>query len=84
MTPLAAELKKAVENAFRNNILLAEVAVDDRLIAADWYEKFAGELGGSRAGLARLYNLERAAFLRGQVERIACSAPKFAQETGYG
>lgn len=84
MTPLPAKLKKAVEDAFRNNILLAEVAVDARLIAADWYEKFSGEVGGSHAELARLYNLERAAFLRGQVEQIAPNAPKFAQEIGYG
>lgn len=38
---------------------------------------------GVRADLARVYNLERAKFLRGEVERIADSAPKFAAEIGF-
>lgn len=84
MTPLPAKLKKAAEDAFHNNDLLANISPEDRLIAADWYEMFAGEAGGSRAGLARLYNLERAAFLRGQVKRIARDAPLFAEDIGYG
>ena len=84
MTPLPAKLKKAVEDAFRNNSLLAEVSTEDRLTAANWYEEFASEVKGSRAELARLYNLERAAFLRGQVKWIARDAPSFAEEIGYG
>ena len=38
---------------------------------------------GTQAGLARLYNLERAKFLRGQVSHIAARALDFAAKIGY-
>jgi len=38
---------------------------------------------GTQAGVARLYNLERAKFLRGQVRRIAGRALDFGAEIGY-
>lgn len=83
MIPLPAKLKKAVENAFHNNELLSEISAADREAAALWYKAFAVETVGSRAELARLYNLERAAFLRGQVARIARNAPEYAREIDW-
>lgn len=83
MTPLPAELKKAVEDAFHDNSLLLALSAEEREQAARWYEAFANEVVGRRADLARLYNLERARFLRGQVSRIARRAPDFAVEIGY-
>ncbi len=38
---------------------------------------------GAQAGLARLYHLERARFLRGQVSQIAGRALDFAAEIGW-
>ena len=38
---------------------------------------------GTQARLARLYNLERAKFLRGQVSRIASKARTFGNEIGF-
>lgn len=84
MTPLPGVLKKAAEDAFHNNSLLALISSEDREQAAQWYEAFAMQTVGSQADLASLYNLERAKFLRGQVARIARSAPVFAAEIGYG
>jgi len=83
MIPLPAELKKAAEASFRNNTLLAMISLRDREQAAQWYEDFAFEVKGTMPGLARLYNLERAKFLRGQVASVARNAPTFAKETGY-
>ncbi len=83
MAPLPANLKKSVEDAFHNNELLSEISAADREVAAFWYEAFAEETVGSRAELARLYNLERAAFLRGQVVRIARNAPEYAREIDW-
>jgi hypothetical protein len=83
MTPLPAQLKKAAEDAFHDNFLLYAISPEDRELAARWYEDFAALTVGNRAELARLYNLERAAFLRGQVARIARNAPDFAVEIGY-
>ena len=40
-------------------------------------------LVGIKVTLAHLYNLERARFLRGEVEQIASSAPEYAKEIGY-
>ena len=59
------------------------MSLEDRKEAACQYEKLAGEMVGIRAGLARRYNLERAKLLRGDVERIANSAPNFAAEVGF-
>ncbi len=84
MTPLPGVLKKAVEDAFHDNSLLGLIPSEDWEQAAQWYEAFAMQTGGSRADLARLYNLERAKFLRREVVRIARSAPDFAAEIGYG
>ncbi len=83
MTPLPTKLKKAAEDAFHDNSLLLAISIEEREQAARWYEAFAAQSVGNRAELARLYNLERAAFLRGQVARIARSAPDFGREMGY-
>lgn len=83
MTPLRTELKDVAENVFHYNERLSEMSLDDREEAAQWYEDFAAEVGGVLWDLARLYNLERAKFLRGQVARIAYNAPAFAKEIGY-
>lgn len=84
MTPLSGVLKKAVEDAFHDNSLLALIVLADREQAAQWYEALAMQTVGRRADLARLYNLERGKFLRGEVARIARNAPDFAAEIGYG
>ncbi len=82
MIPLPMRLKKAVGNAFRDNSLLTALSPQEREQAAQWYENFVDQAGGTRVDLARLYNLERAKFLRGQVARIARHAPTFAEEIG--
>ena len=81
--PLPQKLKKAATDSFQDNVLLADVPLEDRERAAQWYEDVAREVGGIRAGLARSYNLERAKFLRGQVPRIAPDAPAFGREIGH-
>ncbi len=82
MIPLYQPLKKAATAAFVDNALLDAISLADREQAAQWYEDFATEVGGTRSDLAQLYNLERAKFLRGQVSRIAGTAPDFATEVG--
>jgi len=83
MRPLPTKLKDAAEDAFQDNALLAAISLRDREQAAQWYADCAARVVGTRAELARLYNLERAKFLRGQVSRIADTAPNFAREIGY-
>ena len=80
---LTKQLKDAATAAFRDNGKLAEMSQDDRELAAQGYEQMAGQMLGTEAGLARLYNLERARFLRGRVSRIASRARDFAAEIGY-
>jgi len=82
MTPLPLRLKEAAEDAFQDNSLLILLSSEEREVAAQWYEEFAAQTVGDRADLARLYNLERARFLRRQVSRIARRAPDFAAEVG--
>ena len=82
MIPLHRPLKKAATDAFLDNTLLAAISLADREQAAQWYEDFAADAGGAYSELARLYNLERAKFLRGQVSHIAGTAPDFAREIG--
>ncbi len=83
MAQLPKNLKDAAEDAFQENPLLFNLAPQEREQAAQWYEAVAARTVGIRADLARLYNLERAKFLRGQVVRIAPDAPEFAREIGY-
>ncbi len=83
MIPLPTGLKRAAEDAFHDNSLLIMLSLEEREQAAQWYEAFAAQTVGDRADLARLYNLERARFLRGQVARIARRAPDFAVEIEY-
>ncbi len=80
---LEKRLKDAATAAFRDNGRLAEMSPDDRELAAQGYEQMAQQMVGTEAGLARLYNLERAKFLRGRVSRIASRARDFADEIGY-
>ena len=83
MVQLPAELKDAAEDAFHDNSLLSMISPQEREQAAQWYANRAAHLVGTQAELARLYNLERAKFLRGQVSRIADTAPNFAREIGH-
>ncbi len=80
MTPLPKRLKEAAEDAFHDNSLLSLISPQEREQAAQWYADRAMSFVGTRVDLARLYNLERAKFLRGQVSRIADTAPNFARE----
>ena len=81
--PLPEKLKKAAEAAFRDNAKLALMSPEEREEAAQFYEQVAGDTRRVYADLARLYNLERARFLRGQVARIAPDAHSFRREIGY-
>ena len=83
MTQLPIDLKDAAEDAFQENTLLSNLSPPEREQAAQWYEAVAARTVGIRSDLARLYNLERAKFLRGQVTRIAPDAPEFAREIDY-
>ena len=80
---LAIKLKNAATAAFRDNSRLREMSPEEREIAAQAYEQMAQTVVGTQASLARLYNLERAKFLRGQVYRIASRALDFGVEIGY-
>ena len=77
-------LKDAVTAAFRDNSRIAGLSEEDRELAARAYEQVAEGMLGTEADLARIYNLERARFLRGEVSRIASKARDFAEEIGYG
>jgi hypothetical protein len=79
---IPTEVRDAAGRAFRNNTLLSEMTAEDRAAAAEAYETMAASTVGSRAEAAALYNLERAKFLRGEVDRIAPSLPDFIQERG--
>ena len=80
---LPQTLKDAATAAFRDNSKLADMTSQEREQAAQAYEEMAQQMVGTQAELARLYNLERARFLRGQVSRIAGRALDFAKEVGY-
>jgi|GEM_PF-998294 len=80
---LPIELRKAATHAFRDNTKLTHTSPEEREQAAHAYEQMALETVGRKAEIARLYNLERARFLRGEVERIAPKAYLFAQEKGH-
>ncbi len=80
---LAKRLKDTATAAFRDNSRLMEMSPEEREQAAQGYEQMAQQMVGTQAGLARLYNLERARFLRGQVSHIAARALDFASEVGY-
>jgi hypothetical protein len=80
---LEEKLKNAATAAFRDNSKLAEMSPEERELAAQGYEQVAQNMLGTEARLARLYNLERAKFLRGQVSRIASKARLFGNEIGF-
>lgn len=80
---LTNRLKAAATAAFRDNSRLWEMSAEEREQAAQGYEQMAQAMVGTQAGLARLYNLERAGFLRGQVSRIAARALDFAAERNH-
>ena len=80
---LTRRLKDLATAAFFNNDRLSEMSLEEREEAAREYKNLADHMVGTRLELARRYNLERARFLRGEVERIADSAPNFAAEIGY-
>ena len=80
---IAGQTDRAAVAAFLDNAKLALISMGDREIAALFYEQIALDTHRVFADLARLYNLERARFLRGQVNRIAGKAHEFARENGY-
>jgi len=80
---LPKRLKDSATSAFRDNSRLAEMSSEQREQAAQGYEQLAQQMVGTQARLARLYNLERAKFLRGEVSHIAGRALDFAAETSY-
>ena len=84
MRILRRELKIKASRAFRDNTLLDKLTEAERQEAAEYYREVAREVTGRLSELARLYNLERVKFLRGEVGRIAPRAPDFAEEIGYG
>ncbi len=80
---LTKRLKDLATAAFRDNAKLSRMSVEDREASALEYEQQARNLVGIKVNLAHLYNLERAKFLRGEVDYIARSAPDYAEEIGY-
>ena len=80
---LPEELKRSAVAAFLDNAKLALISMEDREAAALFYEQIALDTRRVYADLARLYNLERSRFLRGQVSRIAGKAHDFEQEISY-
>ena len=80
---LAQSIKDAATAAFKDNAKLANMTAQERETAARFYEVVAQQTVGTRAALARLYNLERARFLRGEVRHIAATALQFGQEIGF-
>jgi hypothetical protein len=79
---LPKEVKDKAWAAFKNNDLLAQMTAEERELAARAYEGAAEMTAGPLADAARLYNLERARFLRGSVPRIARSLRAFMAERG--
>src|SRR5713226_9302701 len=79
---LPKEIKDKAWAAFKDNDRLADVTAEERELAAQVYERAAEMTAGPVAGAARLYNLERARFLRGLVPRIAGSLREFMAERG--
>jgi hypothetical protein len=78
------ELKRRCSAAFQDNSLLSKMSAEDREQGAVAYENMADDMQNREAGLARLYNLERAKFLRGTVESIPGTAREFGEQIGFG
>jgi hypothetical protein len=79
---LTPELASAANAAFRDNSKLVNMSAEDREYATQAYDRIAASVKGSKPTIARLYNIERAKFLRGEVPRIADRAVAFAKEHG--
>jgi hypothetical protein len=79
---LPGEVKTLAVKAFRKNSLRDEMTIEQRLHAAEYYERVAQITTNSAAELGRLYNLERAKFLRGEIDHIPATADEFAKEIG--
>ena len=80
---LPKAIKDAATAAFKHNPRLADLSWEERELSALAYESIAQRTVGRKAELARLYNLERARFLRGEVDHIAPTADLFGQEIGF-
>jgi len=80
---LTKRLKDLATAAFRDNAKLTRLSQEDREASALEYEQQARNLVGNKVRLAHLYNLERARFLRGEVNHIARSAPEYAEKISY-
>ena len=59
---LSRELKDLATAAFRDNLRRGQMTPEQREASARAYEQIAELTTGTNAGLARLYNLERARF----------------------
>ena len=79
---ISRQIKDRATAAFIDNTQLKQMTPEERELAAQFYELVADHTVGTRAELAKLYNLERARFLRGEVDYIAPIALKFAEERG--
>jgi RHS repeat-associated protein len=75
-------IREAANAAFKDNSKLGLMSLADRETAAQAYERIAPLTKSSYPELTRLYNLERAKFLRGQVDHISNTARGFASEYG--
>ncbi|HZO88269.1 MAG TPA: polymorphic toxin-type HINT domain-containing protein [Chthonomonadaceae bacterium] len=80
---LPGEYKTLAVDAIRDNSKLALMSAEQRAVAARAYEAVAGRTVGTNAELARLYNLERARFFRGEVDSIPATAQEFGRKIGY-
>ncbi len=78
---ISDSLRRAASRSFRFNAELELISPEDRELAAQMYEKLAEHTLKSQ-NLTRLYNLERAKFLRGQVDHILTPIQAFAKEYG--
>lgn len=75
-------VKEKATAAFDDNSKLALMTQEEREAAAAVYEQIAQMTSGANQEAGRLYNLERAKFLRGEVDRIAPTLPIFKIEKG--
>ena len=77
----ARDLKRKVEKVLKGQAGRETLTAEERELAAQLYEEVAGKTTGKFANEAKLYNLERAKYLRGQVDKIAPTLPAFIKNT---
>ena len=80
---LPRELKDLATAAFRDNRRRDQMTPEQREASAQAYEQISELTIGINADLARLYNLEHAKFLRGEIEQIEATARQFGERIRY-